>query len=505
MLAASGVALAMADLFFSSMCGTMAGLAALLAVAHGLGGAPLVRAALPGWAFLAVTVRPPLYLDGALIDCLQDLATSGSSPVLDLLGVVHVAEGHVIETPGARLLIEGACSGAHSLFVTLAAVLFAALWWRMSWPRALVLLAAAAGWVLLGNIVRIVAVAYLAGLWGIDVGSGWRHEALGFVILLAALGLVASTDRLSQKALGVARWVRARWRDWRTAQGAAARAREPGVPGRAPDEVEAVVAAMRAAPDPPPAPRRLDGPPTRLPDWRATWLGSWWAAAAIGLVGLVQVGVVARGLAYSAPRIGQELAALSADVLPARWGPFRRESFEVTREGGRSLLGEEARCWTYRAAGATAVVSVHHPYLGWHELTDCYRAQGWQVDARRVEPGGDGPGGPCVAARLSSPPERYGSLWFAFFDGRHRPVSPPGGGRLAYLRERIDLALGRATSGWRDRRGGAMVPTYLVQLLVKADDPLSPAAEAEARAFFDQAGAALRRRASGGQVNGSSD
>jgi exosortase len=502
LLAASGAALATADLFLSSMCGTVAALAALLAVAHGLGGAPLVRAALPGWAFLALAVRPPLYLDDALIVWLQDLATRGSSPVLDLLGIVHVATGHVIETPGGRLLIEGACSGAHSLFVTVAAVLFAALWWRMSWPRALVLLASAVGWVLMGNVVRIVAVAYLAGRWGVDVGSGWRHEALGFVILMAALGLLASTDRLSLRAFGALRWGLSRWRDWRSARALRPVLASLAFRGAHPDEVQAVVAAMRAVPDPPSPPRPDDATPTLLPDWRATWLGSWWAAAAIGLVGLVQVAVVGRGLVYAAPQVGRSLAALSADVLPESWGPFRRESFDVSREGARSLRGEEARCWTYRSERATAVVSVHHPYLGWHELTDCYRAQGWRVDARRVEPGGDGS---CVSARLSSPPERYAALWFSFFDGGHRPVSPPGGGRLAYLRERMDLALGRASSGWRGRGGGATVPSYLIQLLVKADDPLSPADEAEARAFFDRAGAALRRRASGGQGDGPTD
>jgi exosortase len=215
MLAASGLALAMADLFYSSLCGTVAALAAVLAAAYGLGGPSLLRAALPAWAFLLVAVRPPLYLDVALIDRLLDLATNASSPVLDLLGIVHVATGHVIETPGGRLLIEGACSGAHSLFLTEAAALFAALWYRMSWPRALALLAAGAVWALLGNVVRIVAVAYLAGRWGIDVGSGWRHQALGFVIFLMAIGLLASTDRLAVRAFGVVQSGLARWRGWR--------------------------------------------------------------------------------------------------------------------------------------------------------------------------------------------------------------------------------------------------------------------------------------------------
>src|SRR5271157_1241411 len=189
LLAASLLLMALAAVLWSPLCGTLAALTTLLALAQSWGGARLVRAMLPAWVFLWVAVRPPLGLE------------------LDLLGVFHVAAGHVIELADRRLLVEEACSGIYSLFVALTATLFYVLWVRRGWLTSLLLFAAAAAWVMVDNVFRIVTTTVLWSRWGVDINSGWKHELFGLVILMLTVGLILSTDSLVQGVLGAVRRV----------------------------------------------------------------------------------------------------------------------------------------------------------------------------------------------------------------------------------------------------------------------------------------------------------
>src|SRR5262249_30015599 len=145
----------------------------LLAVAYAWGGGRLVRAVLPAWAFLWLTI-PRYGFDYWVRVALQQLASRCSGAVLDLTGVIHLPEGNVIAVAGRRLLVEEGCSGVRSLFVILAAVLFHLLWSRASVPRGLFLLSATVFWVLIVNIGRIVLVTTAATRWDVDLLGGWR-------------------------------------------------------------------------------------------------------------------------------------------------------------------------------------------------------------------------------------------------------------------------------------------------------------------------------------------
>ncbi len=196
LLGAAWILLAAAELLYSSWLGTTAALAALAALLYALGGARLFRAALPAWLLLWLAVPPPFELDRQLILWLQSLTARWASAALDVVGVYHVMAGNVVEVGGRRLLVEEACSGVNSLFSTLACTLFYVFFVRRPPVRAVLLLAAAVGWVLAANVVRVAAIAFLAARWGIDLSEGWRHETLGAGLFVAVLGLVWSTDRL---------------------------------------------------------------------------------------------------------------------------------------------------------------------------------------------------------------------------------------------------------------------------------------------------------------------
>jgi exosortase len=505
LVAASLLLMAIAAVLYSPLFGTLAALTTLLALAQGWGGARLVRAMLPAWAFLWVAVRPPLGLDLDLIFALQSLATRWSSRVLDLLGLVHVAAGHVIELADRRLFVEEACSGIYSLFVGLTATLFYVLWVRRGWLTSLLLFAAAVAWVMVGNVTRIVATAALWSRWGIDINSGWKHEAFGLLILVLTVGLILSTDCLLQGVFGAAGRVWSEQLSWRLRQAwDAVRFRLAGkrsrpVPGRSAPGGE--------GPGSPAPSVRADRPgePTRWPAARTVWLASWPVLAVFGLIGAGQLAVAARGALYAAPGLERSLASLKADDLPERLGEYQREGFAVEQNAAPGIRGEHSKVWTYRSPQATAVVSADYPFIGWHEVTDCYRGTGWILGGRKVEAGGAGQAGPRVAAGMVKPLERYGLLVFGFDDERGEPLPPPSyRGWRAVLSERLSLGQIRLLGGQAaGRSSGGTMPSYQIQVLWESEEPPTPADENQVRELFERARDAFRRHTLRGAKAGS--
>ena len=449
-----------------------------------------------------MAVRPPLGLDLDLIFALQSVATRWSSRVLDLLGVFHVAAGHVIELADRRLLVEEACSGIYSLFVALTATLFYVLWVRRGWLTSLLLFAAAAAWVMVGNVFRIVTTAVLWSRWGVDINSGWKHELFGLLVLVVTVGLILSTDRLLQTVLGAVRRVWSEQLAWRFRQAWDAPPtpvrREGGEVGRR-GRTAPGLGGAGPAPGPHAGERTDPGEPTRWPPTRRVWLASWPVLAVFGLIGAGQLAVAARGALYAAPALERSLASLKADDLPERVGPYQRAGFAVERTAAPGIRGEYSRVWTYRSPRATAVVSADYPFVGWHEVTDCYRGEGWILQGRTVEPGGAEQAGPRVAAGMVKPLERYGLLVFAFDDERGEPLSPPSyRGWRAVLGERLSFGHMRLLGGQPSGRSrGGTVPSYQIQVLWDSEDPPTPADEGQVRELFEQARAAFRRAVSG--------
>ena len=304
LLAASLLLMALAAVLWSPLCGTLAALTTLLALAQGWGGARLVRAMLPAWVFLWVAVRPPLGLDLDLIFALQSVATRWSSRVLDLLGVVHVAAGHVIELADRRLFIDEACSGIHSLFVAMTATMFYVLWVRRGWLSSLLLFAAAAVWVMVGNVFRIVTTTVLWSCWGVDINSGWKHELFGLLVLVVTVGLILGTDLLLQTVLGAVRRVWPQQLAWRSRQASnALRLRFAGKGARSGVGWTAPGGGGLGTPA---APVRADRPgePTSWPPTRRVWLASWPVLAVFGLISAGQLAVAAREVLHAAPALG---------------------------------------------------------------------------------------------------------------------------------------------------------------------------------------------------------
>jgi exosortase len=457
--------LATAEVLYSSWLGSVAVLATLAALGYALGGAPLVRRLWPAWLLLWLAVPPPLELDRDLILWLQGWTTRWSSAVLDTLRVFHLMAGNVVEVDGRQLLVEGACSGVNSLFSVLACALFLMLLAQRPPLRALLLLAAAVGWVLVANVARVVGVAWLASSAGIDVSAGWRHEAFGLALFAAAVALIVSTDQLLSFLLTAGSTARF---------AAGSRLSEmPASPAAAPATV---------------APPRIDG---------VCWPALLAVPAFLLLLGGhgCVYGWDGGGLGETEPALA-ELDDLDADSLPERLGRWQRLDFQVqTRQSG-SFFGESSRVWRYRHGSRLVVLSLDYPFPSWHDLTRCYTGQGWQRDSQEVRQAAEVPGG-FVAVRLSKPASRSGYLLFCEFNGAGQPLAARRG--AAYLSL---FRHGSALVAWQARLGGEGAegavdppgPVYQWQLMAETSAPLGPAEREALREVFARSFTALRRQ-----------
>lgn len=401
------------------------------------------RALLSSLAMVAVTLRPPLNLDLRLIKALQAVTARCASATLDAFGVTHALTGNVIEIPGRRLLVEEACSGVNSLFSSAACLLFYVLWFRVGVVRSLLLFASVPLWVVVANALRVASVTALCSA-NIAADEGFLHEVLGYAAFFLAIGLILSTERLFQfYAVLIKR------RD------------EGDVSPIAPPQ-------SQAAPRP-----QLSAGARRL----------------AGIAGLLLLLAQLPMLVADADDFRRDtapVAQLGERRMPEAIGSWRRTNYETVRRSRSSPFGRYSEIWSFESPTGRVTASFDYPFVGWHELTECYEAQGWRVESRSITAGSaDAPLAVELAMRHDAT-GRFGRLYFGLMvrDGAAYPVR-----RRGEIDEWLDRAEERwsalSAGPWAARRATNDDLTYQFQLLAESYTPLGDADVHEVRRMFD--------------------
>ncbi len=427
------------------------------------------------WVLLWVLVPPPFGLDLRLIEWLQTFTSLAASFVLDQCGVLHLLAGNIIELPGHQLFVEEACSGIQSVFALMSCVALFVVWSRRHVATALLLVASAVFWAGLFNIVRVATVALALAWWEYDLSMGWQHELLGIVIFAMALAMVLSTDRLLcilSSAWGLVSWRVQRRQKRRKFRGRRHRRRD----------------SIGHDASPAAAPNRKKNASTRTQAATALWR----SPIVIGVFGCLMVLQI---LILVVPqdstiRLSKATASLDRSVLPEQQDEWKLVDYTTEKRELRSEFGQHSKVWSYRSSFGSTVVSFDYPFEGWHEVTRCYRSQGWNVLNRTVNGGQPAveSGAPSyVEVELSKPTGEYGYLLFNLFDDDGRPVrSPPSAisiwSKLYYRISRSPLFQLLRKSSLAAADSDAV--TYQVQVLVSTDFRLSPVQRNEARSQF---------------------
>src|SRR5262249_17355031 len=157
---------------------------------------------------------------------------------------------------------------------------------------------------------------------------------------------------------------------------------------------------------------------------------------------------------------------------------------------------EFSRSWTYTTGLRTAAVSIDYPFSGWHDLTVCYRGQGWEIanQVTHAAPQADAPA--SIEAQLRRKPDGVAYLCFRFLADHGNSLSPPVGGFWQGLAQRAGNNIGRA----RHLLGGDRPATspeaaaFQVQVFIEGYTPLAQSEQEQARTLFELTREALRQR-----------
>lgn len=478
----------------SPWVGAISALFALMAVVYAVGGRRFVMSMMAAWIVLWMGIRLPLTADETLAQKLQEIAADRAGIVLDSLGQLHLLDGNVVETPTdsidsptKRYMVEEACSGVQSLFAITACTVFFSLWMRETWWRAILLLVAAWWWVWVANVGRVVLVTYLNSNFGWKVDEGNLHDALGIGLFIITLALIISTEHLMLFFLP---------------------------------------RGLSAGND------RPDEQPAAEADFGKT---TWPAASRTKLASIPLT------LGYSLLIVGQWLLTLrepEASATPVNlegtlvreFAPQEYDGWALVEDGYKSeqrrsdsQWGARSQSWRYRKGTQELVVSVDYPFRGWHELTICYEADGWQRKSRDVigvpKAGGSSTPAkaevtsvstsiqaqPCVRALFHRPDiSAYGFLLFGSFNDRQDPIPVPRGGRdvLQKLRDRLVAfvervrTLGASGNGLNDQ-----TQSYQLQVFMQSFVPSAESDRTGAAKLFAEFQSRLARNLKPGETN----
>ncbi|MFM6173362.1 MAG: exosortase/archaeosortase family protein, partial [Sphaerospermopsis kisseleviana] len=171
------------------------GAAFTLAVIFLAGGAPWLRHFAFPVLFFLVAVPWPRPQENAIMSWLMSHNTALCVEALHWLGYAAEQRGNLIAIPGALLGVEEACSGIRSLQSMIMVSLAIGEFFRLSWPRRIVLLFLGVGAALAGNSIRSLTLSVAACRSGSDAVDT-IHDGTGLAVLAGASAVVLLAGRL---------------------------------------------------------------------------------------------------------------------------------------------------------------------------------------------------------------------------------------------------------------------------------------------------------------------
>jgi exosortase len=395
--------------------------------------------------FLLLLVPLPLNLDLKSITELQKVATWLASGGLDIRGFRHAVSGVAIRTLSKGYMVEEACSGIHSLFSAVSAMVFLGVYRRYGLVRLLLLTVQTIFWVVVANAVRVFLIVYVDSRWQVALDSGWRHDALGISAYVSILLCSMSTDRFLLFLFPISN-----------------------------DAAEIVTNEFLS-----PVLRPLRKFFTSVLDKPAlAGRSSLIAGTTIVLVcflplaGMAAVNAIQQRSAGATNEIsGVPLAQIfNQTSFDSEWNGWTQAKFRNESRNPGDPFGVESAIWTFEGHGLTVNLSVDAWFPSWHDLTYCYQGIGWKTQSASNEVLGTTDRlTPHTQLSLYKNDPTYACVMFTCFDSTATAIDPPDvkGSFLRTLRDRL-LTLGSMSDSDRVVKP----PVFQVQLMVQSDREL---------------------------------
>ena len=431
-----------ATLLWSIWAGVLAALLAVVGLAWWAGGWPAVRAVLPGLLLVALATPPPLAIDRAVLGWVGAKSVSAASHFLHALTVPHFVSGQALEVPGRSLPMEAMRSLVNTVPAVVAFAWFYAAWWRRSFWRGCLGMAAGAAFAVFVATLTVVFAVRGSFADGVDLFAGARGWLLVLGGAIVSCGLAASGDQLLQFLLAPA-------------------------PTGAP---QFSVLGMRSGPGPRVWPK---APALGAAQWGA------WAFAALGLVQVPLAGLylwhelvppaslVARLPSGAGFKLTEVTEPWVATPMPSALFPTLQ-----TNAAARGL-------WFFDRGNLTVAVGLEYPVRAGESFTAPYERAGWRVVAQSHYPAAADGVPPWMDGLMQKDLVQLCGYWVGVGDeaGRWLAPPPPGPWLLAPFQARV--------------RG----PVALrVSVLAAGKEPFTAADREELTGLFETVRASLGRQ-----------
>ncbi len=127
-------------------------------------------------------------------------ASSISTHIMKMLGLVVLREGNVITLPNITLQVVEACSGLRSLITLMALSAALAYISNLTRGRKIVLFFCAIPIAVVGNVIRLTITGILSENFGKQMAEGFIHEFSGWLVFIAGFLLLLLIQRLLERA-----------------------------------------------------------------------------------------------------------------------------------------------------------------------------------------------------------------------------------------------------------------------------------------------------------------
>ena len=156
----------------------------------------------PAIFMLIFMVKLPTFLYNNLSSELQLISNKLGVLFIELFGISVYYEGNVIDLGLMKLQVVEACNGLRYLFPLMALSMILAILYKGSfWRKALIFLSSMPISIFM-NSIRIGAIGVTVEYWGKEMAEGVLHDFEGWIVFMAALGLVLVEIKLLSMIVG---------------------------------------------------------------------------------------------------------------------------------------------------------------------------------------------------------------------------------------------------------------------------------------------------------------
>lgn len=359
-------------------------------------------------SLFAVAVPLPSGRDMQITAGLQTISSWACNGVLDAIGVPNIIEGNGLQIQDKKTAVSEVCNGVDSFYALMAIGLAVVVFRRCSLLVSFLTLATIPLCSVVGNVIRLLAIAIGFDYFGSDLSTGWGYITTAILVFGLSLACVLLLHVSIVAIL------------------------DPMTAGEEPNNLTKLVQWVTTWPQASESHVTLDRTWSEMDSQTARWRS---IHVSLGLPSLVCVvfGAISAFAVFfvfeennvSLTVIGEDQAAAfpSHDAFPEQFGSLRKISFSPTTQVATNALGRYSHLWKFEDRGNHVFASLDFPFLGWRPLWTGYQSSGWKIiEIKPVEIPAELGSWTVEEFKMENQYGLFGFVWYAFFDENGVPI-----------------------------------------------------------------------------------